>query len=244
MKKKPTKKVSSTKREFRLFERRKHPRFLLSREQFRDVRSGKIFPVFDLSLSGLSVKVDGRIWEPGSLVQGVLNLHPESIEVTPRLVDYYGDRAALKLEALSTYSRTVLLKALSPRRLGGSLQLIREKLPLADYWFHGVCNTDLLIRLGERGSLQKVEVFFSNFYWSWTDSESSGRVLTGLCQSVGVEKREDVFLADEPVKLEPLDLRIDGRPDPEKTRWAKGILEAAPLEPRLKDVLLKKFEKI
>lgn len=225
---------------FRLLERRKHPRFLLSREQFRETRTGRIFPVYDLSMSGLSIKIDEKYWTPGTIIQGILNLHPDSIEITPRLIGYYGDRAALKVEAVSTYSRSVLLRALSPRRLGSSLQLVRERLPLADYWYHGVCNTDLLLRLNDRGDVGKVEVFFSNYYWSWT--EHSDKFSTGVCQSCGKERREDMLLAEEPVKLEQIDLSLDAKIDAEKTQWAKGILEAAPLEPRLKDLLLKKFE--
>ncbi len=238
--KKSADKPSDNNARFRLLERRRHPRFLLSREQFRENRSGRIFPVYDLSMSGLSIKIDSKYWEPGAIIPGILNLHPDSIELTPRLVGYYGDRAALKLEVASTYSRSVLARALSPRRLGASLQLVREKLPLADYWFHGVCNTDLLLRLSPTGDIGKVEVFFSNFYWSWT--EHSNRFATGVCQSCGKEQREDILLAEEPVKLEQIDLCLDSRVDSEKTLWAKGILEAAPLEPRLKELLLKKFE--
>lgn len=223
----------------RLMERRKHPRFLLSREQFREVRSGRIFPVYDLSASGLCIHVDEKYWQPGAIITGILNLHPDSIELSPRLIGYYGDRAALKLEAVSTYARSVLQRALSPRRLGLSLMLVREKLPMADYWYHGVCNTDLLLRLNPQGDIYKVEVFFSNSYWSW--SESNGNIATGVCQSFGREKREDLLLAVEPVKIEQIDLAMDAKPDEEKTRWAKGIIEAAPLEPRLKDLLLKKF---
>ena len=234
------KKPADNNARFRLLERRRHPRFLLTREQFRENRSGRIFPVYDLSMSGLSIKIDTKYWEPGAVIPGILNLHPDSIELTPRLVGYYGDRAALKLEVASTYSRSILARALSPRRLGASLQLVREKLPLADYWFHGVCNTDLLLRLSPTGDIGKVEVFFSNFYWSWT--EHSNRFATGVCQSCGKEQREDILLAEEPVKLEQIDLCLDLRVDNEKTLWAKGILEAAPLEPRLKELLLKKFE--
>lgn len=238
-KKTSAKTTSAAADKLRLMERRKHPRFLLSREQFREVRSGRIFPVYDLSASGLCIHVDEKYWQPGTIITGILNLHPDSIELSPRLVGYYGDRAALKLEAVSTYARSVLQRALSPRRLGLSLTLVREKLPMADYWYHGVCNTDLLLRLNPQGDISKAEVFFSNAYWSW--SESSGKIATGVCQSFGREKREDMLLAVEPVKLESIDLAMDAKPDDEKTRWAKGIIEAAPLEPRLKETLLKKF---
>lgn len=224
----------------RLMERRRHPRFLLSREQFREIKTGRVFQVYDLSMSGLSVCVDQKFWEPGVVIQGILNLHPDSIELSPRLVGYYGDRAALKLEVASTYSRSILQKALSPKRLGASLQLVREALPLADYWYHGVCNTDVLLRLNARGEIGKVEVFFSNFYWSWT--EHTGRMATGICQSFGKEQRGDLLLAEEPVKIESLDLSMDSRVDTEKALWARGILDAAPIEPRLKELLLKKFE--
>jgi len=245
MGKKMDKEMSKEELKLRLVERRKHPRFLLSREQFREVRTGRIFPVYDLSLSGLSIRIEEQYWPPGTVLQGVLNLHPDSLEITPRVLDYYEDRAALKLEALSTYARSVLIKALSPKRLGGSLQLVREKVPLADYWYHGVCNTDLLFRLNPRGEPTKAELFFSNFYWSW--SESTDKFATGVCQSIGIGEREEKLMnttlgSDEPIQVEPLELAFDAREDLEKTRWAKGIIEAAQIDPRLKEFILKKFE--
>ncbi|HRK02678.1 MAG TPA: PilZ domain-containing protein, partial [Oligoflexia bacterium] len=216
----------------RLVERRRHPRFLLSREQFREIKTGKTFPVYDLSMNGLSIRSDEQYWPAGSLMSGVLNIHPESIEVTTRLLGYYGDRAALRLESVSTYARSVLEKALSPKRLGQSLHLVREHLPLADYWYHGVCNTDVLLRLNGEGKIAKAEVFFSNSYWSWT--EHSDLMATGVCQSIGEKEREATLIAEEPVKLESVSLEMDGAVDPVKVRWAKGILESAPLEPLLK----------
>lgn len=223
----------------RLFEKRKHPRFLLSGEQFREMRTGKIYPVYDLSLNGLSIKVEEKNWKPGSVLRGILNLHPDSIEVTVRFVDYYGDRAALKLEMASTYARAVLQRALNPKRLGTSLRLVREKLPMADFWYHGACNTDLLLKLDEIGCLIRAEVFFSNFFCAWTNGVNSWH--TGICQSLGREQREDLLLAEEPVMVESIHMAADSKIDAEKMLWAKGILENSPLDPNLKDFLLKKF---
>lgn len=237
-----SKKSAATNGALKVYEKRRHPRFILTREQFREVRTGKIYPVYDLSMNGLSIKIDEQLWEPGAIVGGVLNLHPDSIEVSPRLVAYYGDRAALKIEVLSTYGRTVLNRALSPKRLGASLQLIHEKMPVADYWFHGVCNTDLLIRLTSDGKVSRAELFFANYYWCW--NEDQGKIATGICQSMGQEKRDELFLADEPVTIESLGLFIDGKTDEEKNQFARAIVEASPLEPRIKDPLLKKFENL
>jgi hypothetical protein len=244
-KSKLSRKESSAKRSgtssaaLKVYEKRRHPRFLLSREQFRDLKSGKVFPVYDLSLNGLSVRVEEQLWTPGALVGGILNLHPDSIEISPRLVGYYGDRAALKIEVLSTYGRSVLQRALSPKRLGESLQLVREKMPLFDYWFHGVCNTDLLLRMQDTQKLRKAELFFSNFYWGWQADASS---VTGICQSLGQEKRDEIFLADEPVNVDSLGVLIDTKPDAEKIDMAREILKASELEQNLKTLLLKKFE--
>lgn len=235
---KSQKKTNGKAPELRLLEKRKHPRFLLSGEQFRELRTGKIYPVYDLSLNGLSIKVEEKNWKPGMILKGVLNLHPDSIEVTVRFVDYYGDRAALKMEMASTYARSVLLRALSPKRLGTSLRLVREKLPFADFWYHGACNTDLLLKLDEKGGVTRAEVFFSNFFCSWIEGNSWS---TGVCQSMGREKREDILLGEEPVTLESIHLSTDLRIDTEKMMWAKGILENSPLDVAVKDFLLKKF---
>ncbi|MBI2606038.1 MAG: PilZ domain-containing protein [Deltaproteobacteria bacterium] len=231
----------------RLIERRKHPRFILTHEQFREVRTGKIFTVYDLSVTGLAIKVEKQEWKEGTIIQGVLNLHPESIEIMPRLVGYYGDRAALKLEALSTYSKSVLERSLSPRRLGTSLKLIRQKLPLADYWYHGVCNTDLLVRLSGDGGVRKADLFFANLYWGWSDAssttaKSAAGMTTGICQSFGPDRREPAFLADEPVLLESIDIDHDHLPDPKKVDWARGIVESAQLDGRLKETLMDKMK--
>jgi hypothetical protein len=232
-----------------VLEKRKHPRFLLSREQFRETKSGKTYPVYDLSLTGLSIKIDEKLWKPGMPVQGILNLHPDSIEISPKLIDYYGDRAALKLESLSTYSRSILLKSLSPKRLGSSLQVVKEKLPIADYWYHGFCNTDLLIKFKNSDKsnskiereLEKVELFFSNFYWAWTSSKGSS--VTGSFYSFGVEKREEVFLgSEEPVTIESIELILDKDIDEEKVKWAKAIFEAASIiDAKIKELILKMF---
>lgn len=231
---------------FGLIEKRKHPRFLLSGEQFRETKSGKVFSVYDLSQSGLSIKIEDRNWKLGAPIQGILNLHLESIEISPRLIEYYGDRAALKFEALSTYAKGVLNRVLSPKRLGSSLKLIKEKLPLADFWYHGACNTDLLIKLEEEGALRKIELFFSNYFCTWdgtkVGSGTMAQLRTGHCQSLGKEQREDLLLSNEPVKLETIQLDFDLKPDPTKQLWAKGILEATPLDSKLKSEILKKFD--
>lgn len=224
--------------DFRLIEKRKHPRFLLTHEQFRETKSGKIYTVFDLSLNGLAIKVEDRPWKEGSIIQGILNLNPESIEITPRLLGYYGDRAALKLEALSTYSKGVLSKALSPKRLGSSLKLIREKLPLADFWFHGVCNTDLLIRLGEAGEINKIDLFFANFYYGWMQKNAT----TGICHSFGPDKREPAFLADEPVQMESIEIDHDRSVDQQKLEWALQILEASGIDSKLKNKIINQIK--
>lgn len=253
---------SSSKVGLRLLERRKHPRFLLSGELFRELKSGKIFPVFDLSISGLSLKVDEKVWPLDSVIKGTLNLHSDSIEVSARVLGYYGDRAALRLEVSSIYARSVLQKALSPKRLGASLKLIRESLPFTDFWFHGACNTDLLVKTNGTGEPVKVEVFFSNFYCSWSDQcdgraednksklnhqhsdlESNGACFTtGVCQSMGMENREDLLLAEEPIKLESIHIARDQKIEPERLRWACDILEASKIDDGLKSFILKKFQ--
>lgn len=224
----------------RLIEKRRHPRFLLSGEQFRELRSGKIFPVYDLSLSGMSVRSDEKLWLEGSLIKGILNLHPDSIELTARVTGYYGDRAALKIELMSTYSRAVLHRILSPKRLGATLKLIREKLPVADLWYHGACNTDLLLKFDGIGIVSRVDIFVSNFYWTW--SKTKGACATGVCQSIGRDRREDLLLGEEPVMLESIQLWPDWRPDLEKMSWAKDIIENSPMDHKFKAVLLKKVK--
>lgn len=233
------KKKSSAEVKLRLVERRKHPRFLLTREQFKETKTGKIFTVFDLSFNGLSIHLEEKHWPIGAIVPGVLNLHPDSIEIQPRVVAYYGERAALKIESLSTYARGVLQKALSPKRLGASLKLVKEQLPFVDYWYNGSCNTDLLIKLNPQGQIAKLEIFFSNFYWSWIEQDNV--LATGVCQSIGREQREEMLFSEAPVKLESIHLALDAKLDLEKLSWARGILEASPIDPLLKEGVLKKI---
>lgn len=225
----------------RLIEKRKHPRFLLTHEQFRESKNGKVYTVYDLSVTGLAIKVDHKDWKVGSIIQGILNLHPDSIEISPRVLGYYGDRVALKIEALSTYSKSALERALSPRRLGASLQLIREKLPLADYWFHGVCNTDLLVRLDGNGKVQKADLFFANYYCGW--NQTTPGPTTGIIQSFGTESREPTFLADEPVKMESIEIDHDVDPDPTKLDWATRIVEASQIDKKIKGLLMDRIKK-
>lgn len=236
-KKKPTKQL-------RLIERRKHPRFLLSGEQFKEAKSRRIFSVYDLSMTGFSVKVEDPYWKEGDVVQGVLNLHPESIEVSGRVISYYGDRAALRFEIMSTYARSSLARSLSAPRLGKSLQQVKEKLTIADFWYHGVCNTDILISLSpaeQGGTLERVDIFYSNFYCGW--NAGLGAVSTGICRSVGqVARLGSLILSQEPVTMDALDLAHDAKPDPQKLNFAKSILDAAPLDPHLKRTILEKFQ--
>ncbi|MGE4233119.1 MAG: PilZ domain-containing protein [Bacteriovoracia bacterium] len=225
------------KRILRLVEKRKHPRFLLSGELFRELKTGKIYPVFDLSMTGLSINTDEKVWPVGSVVKGTLNLHMDSIEVAARVLDYYGSRVALRLEIPSTYTRGVLLKALHPKRLGTSLKLIKEKLPFAEYWFHGACNTDVLVNSPEPEDQIKIEIFFSNYY-CLLDHE----LRTGVCQSMGLDRKQELFLSGEPVTIEALSLVLDSKVDDERVNWAKEIIVASNIEEILKGKILKKFQ--
>ncbi len=231
-------------RKLRLIERRKHPRFLLSGEQFKESKSRRIFSVYDLSMTGFSIKIEEPYWEGNEIVQGVLNLHPESIEVSGRLIGYYGDRAALRFEIMSTYARTSLARSLSAPRLGKSLQLVKEKLTIADHWYHGVCNTDVLVRLTPSdigADVDRVDVFFSNYYCGW--NKDLGKLSTGICQSVGRgEKLGELLSSQEPVTLEALVLAHDSKLDAQKVDFAKAILDAAQMDLVVKKAILEKFK--
>ena len=232
----------------RLIERRKHPRFFLSGEQFKEVKSRRIFAVYDLSFTGMSIRVDEEHWPVGSAVTGILNLHPDSIELSARLVAYHGDRAAVKFEIMSTYARSILARSLSAARLGKSLLQVKENLTIADHWFHGVCNTDLLLKVSPGGDLDKVEIFYSNSYFSWSSdhdesaTSKKGRIVTGVCQSFGMNRLTEFAGFTEPVSLEALDLIIDDKPDTQKIEFAKSIVESSLLEPKLKQAVLGKFK--
>ncbi len=242
-----TKPKAASARKLRLIERRKHPRFLLSGEQFKEAKSRRIFSVYDLSMTGFSIKIDEQYWDASEVVQGVLNLHPESIEVSGRLLGYYNDRAALRFEIMSTYARTSLARSLSAPRLGKSLQPVKEKLNIADHWYHGVCNTDVLVRLvpveaaPDIGTdIDRVDVFFSNYYCGW--NKELGKLSSGICQSVGSgEKLSELLASQEPVTLEGLELAYDSKLDGQKVDFARAILDAAQIEPVLKRTILEKF---
>ncbi len=231
-------------------EKRRHPRFLLSGEQFREVRTGKIYSVYDLSLTGLSIKIDEadsvskELSKEGAIIKGVLNLHPDSVEVAARVLTHHGDRISLSIELASTYTRSVLMRALSAKRLGASLKLVPQKLPLADFWFHGACNTDLLLRMdaANNSEVQSFEIYFSNFYCSWKKAED--RFVTGRCQSIGREKRAEILTNDDPVLIEDIQIDPDTKLDAEKVRWAKEILQSSNIDIPLKDLLLKKFQTV
>jgi hypothetical protein len=228
----------------KLIEKRKHPRFLLSNELFKETKTGKVFSVYDLSREGLAINIEEPLWKIGQHIQGTLNLHIESIEITAKLLSYYGDRAALKIEKLSTYAKSVLEKALSPKRLGSSLKLIKEALPEADYWFHGVCNTDLFLKFNESKEIEKLDLFFANYYFGYNKNLEK-KVMTGLCTSFGATKIESLFLADEPIKMENIDIEHDPEISANKIDWGLGILQAATqLDHKIRDPLLKTIKKI
>ncbi len=237
----------------RLIERRRHPRFLLSGEQFRDVKNRKIFSVYDLSQTGLSVKVDEILWQEGNVITGVLNLHPESIEVAARVLGYYGDRAALRFEGMSTYGRGVLSKCLSPNRLGKTLMPVRENLKVSDLWFHGACSTDVFLRLDDEGELLSIEVFFSNFFCGWyagkpkpaqTDTveiTEDGFLTTGLIQSAGADRILSAGAELGPVSLEQLNLAMDPKVDPSKVDFAHALIMASTMDLKTKQNLLRRL---
>jgi len=226
-----------------LIEKRKHPRFFLSGEQFKETKTRRIFSVYDLSLIGFSLKVEEEFWPVGSVMSGVLNLHPESIEVSGRLISYYGQRAAFKFELMSTYARSSLARSLSAQRLGKSLQFVKEKLSIADYWYHGACNTDILVRtnqLPKNPSVLKVDIFYSNYYCGWDSSQE--KLVTGICQSIGKEKFTAIDISQEPVTMESLQVTHDKKPDQQKVDFAKAILDAANIEPAIKRQIADKFK--
>ncbi len=231
-----------------VFERRRHPRFLLSREQFRETKTGRIYQVYDLSFSGLSLLVNDDTFKIGQVLTGILNLHPDSIEISPRVVAQHDGRVSLSLDKLSVYGRTVLARGLSPKRLGSSLKLVRERLPLADLWFHGVCNTDVLISFASDQSISKFEIFISNFYVGW--SFAANKVTTAICQTSGLgglgesaglgnpKKREALLTSGEPVTLDGIDLKFDVDTDREKVDLAQQVIQQSVLETALKTAVL------
>lgn len=226
-------------------ERRRLPRLSLSTEQFKlevpnqgarvsksltQDLAGKIFPIQDLSVSGMRLwstdPEDLKLFPMDSVQAGHINLNREKFEVQVRVRRLGQDNVGLEFENPSQKLVQALESFLSPSLLAAALR----PLPSSDFqntlWYHGPSCTELLIKRAMDGHYNLLDIYLLGQFVHWDDADG---LATGT--SVSSDQRSEV---QGILRIETLLLNRDPTPDGKKLGVAKKFILSSNLPLDLK----------
>lgn len=219
-------------------ERRRLPRINLSGEQFRLDQTGKIFPVTDLSESGMALRIldraDFLLFPVAALVQGVLNLKGEKHSVRGRVRHLGADTVGCEFESLSSEAGARISSFLDPALLGRELKPIPSSEGAGTLWYHGPSGTDLLLRRGPDGQYHRMTLYVLGSYVQWL---ADGGLTTGRTQPSGEQGENRGVL-----RFETLLLEADPAADHGKLAVAKTLILSSNLSEDFKKWCTRKLE--
>lgn len=210
-------------------ERRRVPRLSLTTEQFRLSQTGRIFPVADLSVNGMALRIIDRgelaIFPMGMRFEGVLNLRREKYSVKAQVRHLGTELVGCEFEGLDEKACQAIRAFLDPAILGKEL----KPIPAADgvaLWYHGPSGTDLLFWRLADGQYSRIILFVLGSYIQWENGAglSTGRMMASFEQSEirGV------------VRLETMLLEADPKPDKGKLRIGQTLVSNSNIPQDLK----------
>lgn len=210
-------------------ERRRMPRLTLTTEQFKMQRNGKVYPVADLSLGGMAIRVldpaDFVLFTVGSDVEGLINLHRNKYPVIAKVKNIRHEVVGCEFLGLGTQTIEALHQAFNPETLGKEIKPMPASEG-ASLWFHGPSGTDILLWRGTDGQYKRLSVFLLGSYIQW--DEESG-LTTG--RALPTEEQAEVRGA---LRFETLDLVKDPQVDLGRVELARALLESTSIGQDLK----------
>lgn len=210
-------------------ERRRVPRLNLSTEQFRHRANGKVFPVSDLSHTGMALRIidanDLVLFPVGARFSGALNLKRVKHEVSARVCHVGKDLIGCEFENLSREASGALNEMLDPEALGRELRPIPASEP-GMQWFRGVSGTHLMVWRGDDNAPRRFLLLVLGSFVQWETDEG---VSTGRADH-GFEMSE----VQGALRFETLRLERDADLDKGKLSVAKTLIMSSNLPKDLK----------
>ena len=232
----PNLEVISSSNELKHQERRNVPRLNLSSEVFRLLPQGKLFPVHDISASGMSLglmdPLDGEVFSVGMMIEGMINLKREKYPIKARVRYLRGSRVGCEFESLPHEAALKIAQFLDPVALGKELRPIPAP-ELDNLWYHGPSGTDLLFRRLIDGQYHRVILYVLDSYVQWDETDGLSTGETRISKEKGETRG---VLRFETLLLEP-----DSSPHLEKLDIAKTVILSSNLPQDLKTWCQRKF---
>lgn len=220
-------------------ERRRLARLNLAQEQFRDQRLSKIFPVVDLSVSGMALRILERVdlqhFPVAAEVPGILNLRGNKYGVKARVRHIGADLVGLEFEGLPEATLTEISKFLDPVALGQELRPIPASEQGA-IWYRGPSGTHLILWRNPDGQYRKLALFVLGYCIQWDDEDG---LFTGKALHSDEEGEVRGIFRYETMLLEK-----DEVPDSEKLEIARQVIQNSILQPELRKWCIRHLQKV
>lgn len=214
-------------------ERRRVSRLTLTSEQFRLHPVGRVFPLIDLSMTGMAIRIldpqDFYLFTVGRKIEGIINLKREKHPITAEVKFVGRETVGIQFKDLVPATRAAMAAFLDPVQLGVELRPI----PSVDgnpLWYHGPAGTDLLLWRATDGNFWKLLVYLpggaeGGSFVQWDDDKLS----TGHTQT----SREPSETRGA-LRFESWLLQADSSPDSAKLAIAKQLIMSSNLPQDLK----------
>ena len=219
-------------------ERRRLPRLNLTSEQFRLAQNGKIFPVADLSLEGIAIRVldraDLALFPVGTLIDGTLNLNREKYRIRARVRHIGTELVGCQFDGLKADVKKALISVFDPVSLGKELRPIPASEG-STVWYHAPTGTDLLFwRATANGGYRRFALFIMGSYAQW---EEDGGLTTGRASHAFESSEIRGVMRFETMLLDP-----DRSPDAGKLSVAKKLIMSSKLPQELRKWCLSQLD--
>ncbi len=211
-------------------ERRRVPRLMLPAEQFRHGQTGKIFPVVNLSIGGMGIRIldsaDQVLFAVGMEFAGTLNLQREKYPVKLRVQHAKSGMAGCRFTELDPRLSVALFRISDPATLGPELRPFPAPLTGAQA-FHGPLGTELLLWRGIDGGFKRLLLIHMGLFVQLEEGQSFAT--TGYCT-----EKMDPSMSVGVLRYDTLLLNADDELDPAKVDVANSLVMSSNLSSEAK----------
>jgi hypothetical protein len=215
-------------------ERRRVPRLALTSEQFRLHPVGKIFPVGDLSRTGMAIRVrepeDLYLFSVGRHIEGILNLRREKYPVRGEVKHAGRELIGIQFRDLEEKTKEALQQFLDPAVLGAELRPL-PSVGGNPFWYHAGAGVDFLLWLDGEGS-------FTEWMLYWPGDAHGGRYAqwkSGALSTGMAHWGQETAVVQGALRFETRRLVPDEDLDPQKLAIAKQLILSSNLPQDLRN---------